>query len=295
MAVMMMSTSTENFFNGLFPMSASTTSVMDKVAYLEKNGAKIQIGLFQFSIKVTDGLVVSAQLPCSSSKVALHAVPEGGLLESIRQSVADVIEKALVAQASLPKQAFALGEANLAAKLAGAEKQSEPVTLASLLKKHSEPDTVEVPIAKPKSTKYVSPPSVKETLAASKAKDNPKVLDTDGLVSAVILLKDAKAIGQKCKGTSAGAVYRAFALGKVNLAAKLGEAGKTVSIRAESQDFTPVLKDKLKAASFSDNGTYMSIHVTLGAVPAIRTIGALLYSMDLEFDKISTNKDFFNV
>lgn len=132
----------------------------------------------------------------------------------------------------------------------------------------------------------------KEQAAAKIAKD----LDMDGLVNALIPLKDAKAIGQKCKGTNEGAIYRAVAIGSLNVGVKFTPGSDQIGVRVECPGtWDTQTKKRLATVGFSDNGMYMSMHINLDGVPAMRTIGAILYSMETNFSKMASTKEFLGV
>lgn len=140
-------------------------------------------------------------------------------------------------------------------------------------------------------------PSEKEKSAVKAVAKAGAHLEAQGfvpeLVPSVIPLKEARAVGQQVAGTSKGSSYRAFAIGPVNLAVKVG--GGQASIRAEAQGlWLAAHKSKLTALGFSDNGSYMSVHMQLGEVPAIRVLGAVAFSMDMKFSQIATSMEAIN-
>jgi hypothetical protein len=107
-------------------------------------------------------------------------------------------------------------------------------------------------------------------------------------VNSVIPLTEAKAVGQKVKGTSAGSFYRCFAVGRVNLAFKAGVG--QLSLRAEAPDgqWDDADRKALSKLGFADHTQYMSMHVTLGSVPYTRVLGAVAFDVGVEFTEVST-------
>ena len=95
-------------------------------------------------------------------------------------------------------------------------------------------------------------------------------------VSAVIKLKDAKALGQKVHGTSTGSVYHCIALtDHVKVAARLYKSG-SISIRAEWTDNPKDELKKLAEAGVQMKAEYGSVHFDAADVPLQRVIGAFL-------------------
>lgn len=104
-------------------------------------------------------------------------------------------------------------------------------------------------------------------------------------VNDVILLKDAKALGQKVKGTSAGSVYYCIALtDHVKLAARLYKSG-SVSIRAEWTDDPKEELQKLEDAGLQmkAGAKYGSVHFESGNVPLQRVVGAFLVGTGIDW------------
>lgn len=169
------------------------------------------------------------------------------------------------------------------------EAKAEKVVIETQAKKLViDPATITItPVEKPKA-KFLKTTTAKEKAAAKQAQ-----AEVDSM--AVIPLAEASFIGQRVKGTSGGSVYRCFAVGKINLATKI-EPG-SVAIRAEPLEGADweAQKDKLKNAGFTDKGKYMSMHCTLTpGMPAMRVIGAVLFSLDLEFEDVGTTKGSLN-
>ena len=109
--------------------------------------------------------------------------------------------------------------------------------------------------------------------------------------ASIIKLKDARALSQQVSGTSGGSIYRAAAIGKVNIAIR--EQASTVSIRAEFQDSKDSsIAAKLVSLGFTENASYLSMHVTLSnGAPAMRVVGSILLGAGIEFEQIATTRD----
>lgn len=104
-------------------------------------------------------------------------------------------------------------------------------------------------------------------------------------------LKDAVAIGQRVKGTSAGSVYTVTALSEtVRLAMRYKD--DQLSVRAEGNP-NPFEVKKMEEFGLSkgngNNGTYWSMHMSLAGVPVQRVIGAVLMGLGIDFDHVMTN------
>lgn len=99
----------------------------------------------------------------------------------------------------------------------------------------------------------------------------------------VIALKAATNLGQKVKGTSQGKVYRVIALSdKIKVASAI--MGNSASLRVEwAAPLTGGELESLKQV-FSVKPGYGSVHVADSEVPIHRVIGAMLFSLGIEFD-----------
>jgi ribosomal protein L7/L12 len=103
-------------------------------------------------------------------------------------------------------------------------------------------------------------------------------------VAEVIPLKDAKALGQKVKGTSAGSVYHCIAVGKhIRIAARVQQ--DSLSLRAEWSGATQAELKKLQGVGLQMHKEYASMHFALNSVPLGRVIGGILMDLGLEFDQ----------
>jgi hypothetical protein len=100
----------------------------------------------------------------------------------------------------------------------------------------------------------------------------------------VIQLRDATAIGQKVKGTSAGSVYVVIAINpRVKLAARVFD--DKLSIRAEFDGVLPKERTALKNIGMTESSVeHWSMHLGLGDCPPGRALGALLLDLDIKFD-----------
>lgn len=102
-------------------------------------------------------------------------------------------------------------------------------------------------------------------------------------VPQVIHLRDAKALGQKVHGTSAGSVYHTIALSEhVRVAARLSKGG-SISIRTEWTDSPSAELQKLVDAGVQMKSNYGSIHFDSAGVPLERTIGAFLVGVGIKW------------
>jgi hypothetical protein len=106
----------------------------------------------------------------------------------------------------------------------------------------------------------------------------------------VIKLRDAKALGQKVRGTSNGSVYVVVALNdRVKIAAKI--KGTQVSVRAECNNPTATEKNGLLSIGLKPgaNGDHYSFHLDCQEVPVGRALGACLFDCDVEFEQQITS------
>jgi hypothetical protein len=99
-----------------------------------------------------------------------------------------------------------------------------------------------------------------------------------------IKLSAATTLGQRVMGTSLGTVYRVVALSpRVKIATNI--KGKDVSMRVEATSPTDAELSAIKSL-FSWKGTYGSMHMSANTVPVARLIGAVLFSLGVEFDQM---------
>lgn len=108
-------------------------------------------------------------------------------------------------------------------------------------------------------------------------------------VSSVIHLRDAKALGQKVHGTSAGSVYHCVALNqRVRVAARIFKGG-AISIRVEWDGATAQEMEQLKGAGLSMKKDYASMHFNADGVPYARVIGAFVVGTGLNWSQVVFN------
>jgi ribosomal protein L7/L12 len=108
-------------------------------------------------------------------------------------------------------------------------------------------------------------------------------------VPSIIPLRDAKALGQKVRGTSAGSIYRCIAYNsRVKVAVRL-PGGDQISFRVEWQNPTSTELENLKQAGLNLKSEYASLHLNAEGVPQGRVIGAMLLGMGIDFDELITN------
>jgi hypothetical protein len=310
MAVDMSQASVSKIISDLY----GTNSVAKKASVLMSSGAKLTFGLFQFKVEVAPDVVFTAQLPAMSTKIAGNALPTVQK-ELIAQKLAGVINQAYAAKFGTTDPDAMIPATGKTVATPEGDKGPKP-SIAEVIKAlkdvvdpvsqatgdlatgfvNVEPvgkAKVEVygggggggsggtaTVNNPKMPFMKSDPSAVAAQMYGATNGNAKPVDD------VVALRDAKAIGQKVKGTSSSSVYNAVAIGPVNFAVKF--TASNCSIRAESNEFTVAAKKKLKEAGFTDNGTYWSMHMKLNGVSAMRAIGAVLYSMDLPFQAVGT-------
>lgn len=155
----------------------------------------------------------------------------------------------------------------------------------------------ELPTKTKKKVKFSTQVTPKEKMAAKQAFQEVELeIDQPMPVNAVIGLAEAKAVGQKVRGTSANSVYRCFAVGPVNLACRINNSA--VSVRAEppfGKVFDPQVLTNLSKLGFTDKGKYMSLHaVTDTPEKRNRFLGALLFSLGVTFKSVATNMEALN-
>jgi hypothetical protein len=151
-------------------------------------------------------------------------------------------------------------------------------------------DLGEIQPPKPAPVKKVPKKSVAETvidqlMELKQADAAPKAKPVAGLV----MLRDAKAVGQKVYGTSTDSVYTVIGLNsRVKVAARI--VGNQVSIRAEFKNALSSEKFAIKNQGLQGkngiNGEYWSLHVGTGEVPPNRFLGAFLFDCGINFDDI---------
>ena len=117
----------------------------------------------------------------------------------------------------------------------------------------------------------------------------PLTVEAPKPVPEVVALKDAKALGQKVHGTSAGSVYHTIAIGDaVRVAARIIPGG-LISIRAEWQGHPTVDLKRLAESGVSVKVEYASIHVDPQDVPLSRVIGAFLIGTNIKWNAAVMN------
>lgn len=274
-----------------------------KVQWLLDKGATLKMTLFKLQIKLPIGIECETVLSAMSKYImdgTLSAVQES----KVRQECSLCIESAFVklnapgaSQGSDPsKKLIHDALKGMPDDVPGGPKVGKPQVIDNPGPPPGQEEsgyTLNKPEPKKGSFMKVPPPA-KEAQAAQQEQahmqqpETAEVKALDKIVNAIIALKDAKAVGQRVKGTSATSVYKAFAIGAVNLATRWD--GNTLSIRAELTSTLPTLKSKLLAAQFKDKGGYFSLHLSLNGVDEMRVIGSVLYSLDMEFKAIATSK-----
>lgn len=224
---------------------------------------ELTFGLFQFMVKKNSGTTWTKALPVLYSKIPSAAAPQKALAAS---AISEVIESAFL---------------DMATGTGPVQEPPEPIPAA--------PTAV-----KPKTTKFQVPAPAKELQAVEAAKEGNESL----LVSGVIALEAAQAIGQKVKGTSASAIYRCCAIadGKSPVRVACKATTTTLAIRvAPAKGLTSTQVKTLVDLGFTNQGTYYSAHVTLSKVPSQRVLGAMLFSMGIPFKHIATTVEQLNV
>lgn len=237
-----------------------------KALMLLNEGVDVSFGLFQFSIKFDQEHAYSVQLPQMSSHIASNTltVPQQAL---ITKKIEQVIEQAFVYNA-----------------MKGSAVKFDDLDKAEIAEVKKVLPTW--PTEEPKA-KVVKP---KPAASIKVDFDEPKPIKTP--TAAVVPLKDSTALGQAIKGSSVSSVYRTCAVGPVNLAVKF--SANQCSIRAESNNLTSLIRSRLKEVGFTDNGSYLSLHLSLGTVPAMRALGSVIYSIGFNFNQIGTSKEAIN-
>lgn len=267
MAVIM---NADKLYQTLEALFGKDSQQVHKAKALNTSGAKVAFGLFNFTAKVGDE-VYACKLPTMSMHLLTPSAMQPGEVAQAKTQVGNVIESAFQSSVGL-----------------------------TVLTPVQDPDgtSPEPNFGQPLPPKKVTPqfmntpPSQKEVNAAMAAAAAKPVsgVSSNKPVNSVVPLSKAEAVGQKVKGTSHTSVYQCFAVGTVNLAARIGVG--SVSVRAEPhtlQTFPPVVKQRLAEVGFSDYGSYMSVHLNLADVPAMRALGAIVFSMDTSFTEVATN------
>lgn len=274
-------------FSTLLSLFGGENQIYQKAQLLKEKGVAINFGLFNFTAKMNEANVFSCQLPVMSTLIGADKLTNDQK-NMVRQQIGAVIEKAFVAS-----------------HIGGAVAQANPVLVAdSLAQILDEPK----PVPKPKAMGLEEILKAKQALEAEKAeegipakvapakkpmafmKEAPGVVA--GKVNSVIPLRDAKALGQMCKGSSTGSVYMACAIGPVNVAVRYNTT--QASIRAEAPVMSPENRQKLKNAGFTDSNNYLSLHLNLKGVPAMRAIGAVLFSLGIPFIEVAVTEEQIN-
>lgn len=304
----------ETFHNLMDKLFGPDHQLTKKLSLMTASGATAKAGLFNFVVTVPahgtspDNVVFACKLPT----LTLHII--NGMnnhFDESKQAVSAVIAEAFATYPKWSKQTEAVAAAieeqavqSVAAAPVFDASMDPPIPGPTALKKAAAKKTVKKvnidwaadPVTPAPAADFLKStgPSDKELHAASKVNATTAHLEAAGFspvkVSTVVPLKDARSVGQKVKGTSAGSNYRVFAVGPINLAVKI--ANGQASVRAEPQGaWAPNAKTHLASIGFSDNGDYMSVHMTLGGVPPMRVLGAVAFSLDLKFNQIATSME----
>ena len=133
-------------------------------------------------------------------------------------------------------------------------------------------------------TTYVSIKSLVAAVAPVQSSAKPQPLN------AVISLREAKAVGQRVKGTSSGSVYRCIAVSKnVRIAARIYNGGASVSIRAEWDKLSSFEKSRMIAMDMTLKDNYASVHFPNAGELTHRVIGAFLMDLGITFEQQVTH------
>jgi hypothetical protein len=128
-------------------------------------------------------------------------------------------------------------------------------------------------------------------LAGSNTPNGVKAGYTKVVGVGVSKLADATAIGQRVRGTSPDSVYIVTAVSPTVRLAMRTKNGQ-LSVRAEGTptngEITSMKKFGLTEGSSSE-GSYWSMHMSLGGVPVARVIGAVLMGLGIDFMQVMTN------
>ena len=266
----------------LTEMFGAASPELKQATALVAAGHTVNSGLFNFYVQMGEQRFEYT----SPAMLAKFASLDTLVQTMIRTNVSEVLNKAT---------AFMGGDTGPTPGLQAAPKATTEATTTATLKAehHFGADPEPTTPAKPKWMNAA--PSAKEDKAAAAAmaeasapaKPEPK------LVNAIIKLSEARAVSQQVKGSSGGSIYRAAAIGTVNVAVRMQPT--TISVRAEFQKTRDdSIAAKLVKMGFSDHSSYLSMHIQLDGTPPSRVLGSILYGMDLEFDHISTSMGAIN-
>lgn len=110
-------------------------------------------------------------------------------------------------------------------------------------------------------------------------------------VNQVIPLREAKAIGQKVKGTSTGSVYYCVAISPtIRVAARIYKSG-SISLRAEWEKASSSELKKLEDSGMQMKQAYGSVHFNADGVPFGRVIGAFVLGTGIAWTQIVSNSE----
>jgi ribosomal protein L7/L12 len=181
-------------------------------------------------------------------------------------------------------------ELKMAKDLVDTASPSNPVLVASCLNKH-DADGIYLTLVQSGAVVYITD-HIGNTVDFSPVQNFvPKQNSVKNKpVSDVIVLRDAKAIGQKVRGTSNGSIYHCIAYNdRVKIAARILKSTQTaVSFRVEWDGATIQEMEKLQQAGLSVKDKYMSLHLNLGDAPMGRVVGAFLIGLGIQFTELVT-------
>ena len=274
-----------------------------KAQYLQTLGAEVVVGMFSVQITV-GGATFEDKMPIALTNFSTADKVEQSL---VRLKVALLLEKALIHSAThSAKQESTDAGPNPCKEIFS----TPPVEAPEPAGKPAWMNSIPVPAKEVKAAQSIAGLT---TLAHSESQEATKDSNTGFTawqaqnapvppatpiklkpVPGVVKLKDARALSQKVSGTSSGSVYRVAAVGKVNIAIR--EQPGVVSVRAEFQKKSdPDSINKLTALGFSENSSYLSMHITLtNGAPAMRVVGSILLGAGLEFEQIATTSEQIN-
>lgn len=271
-----------------------------KAQYLQTLGAEVVVGMFSVQITV-GGATFEDKMPIALTNFSTADKVEQSL---VRLKVALLLEKALIHSAKPANKDYDIAPNEEVTPPMG------PVDFPDPAVKPAWMNSIPVPAKEVKAAQSIAGLT---TLAHSESQEATKDSNTGFTawqaqnapvppatpikpkpVPGVVKLKDARALSQKVSGTSSGSVYRVAAVGKVNIAVR--EQPGVVSVRAEFQKKSdPDSINKLTALGFSENPSYLSMHINLtNGAPAMRVVGSILLGAGLEFEQIATTSEQIN-
>lgn len=292
MAISMSISKTLSVITDLFGAGSDTAK---KIEYLASKGVKVTMGLFTFSIDV-GGTVFSEHLPTLVNKAASG----NDLMKQVsKQKIADVVESALVHfhTASAIDLVSSAGTSPGVVEIEVKPSAPAPdwMTKAGPTPKEIQAKMMEEFAAsqQPVAAEVSKPTPTKKAHTAPVAEPQP-VVSKPKPVPDVIPLAKARALGQKVNGTSGGSVYRACAIGKLNVAVRI--ASGAISVRAEFQGSRDdAVATRLSKLGFSDHQKYLSMHMQgAGSGLTMRVIGSLVLGMETEFEQVATTEGQIN-